>query len=83
MFHVTLSNLNPNKEIKLEINLSGKGFTKITSGTILTAVAVNTVNTFEKPETIVPVAFKNAKKLSGNKLEVSIPGKSLVVLELE
>jgi len=81
--HVTLSNLNPNKEIKLEINLSGKGFTKITSGTILTAVAVNTVNTFEKPETIVPVAFKNAKKLSGNKLEVSIPGKSLVVLELE
>ena len=81
--HVTISNLNPNKEIKLDVNLSGKGFAKINSGTILTAVAVNTVNTFEKPETIVPVAFKNAKKISDNKLEVSIPGKSVVVLELE
>ncbi len=81
--HVTLSNLNPNKEIKLEVNLSGKGFTKINSGSILTAVAVNTVNTFEKPETIVPVVFKNAKKISDNKLELSIPGKSVVVLELE
>ena len=81
--HVTLSNLNPNKEIKLEVNLSGKGFAKINSGSILTAVAVNTVNTFEKPETIVPVAFKNARKISDNKLEVSIPGKSVVVLELE
>ena len=81
--HVTISNLNPTKEIKLEINLSGKGFTKINSGTILTAAAVNSVNTFEKPETVVPVSFKNAKKLSDNKLEVSIPGKSVVVLELE
>jgi len=81
--HVTLSNLNPNKEIKLEVNLSGKGFTKINSGSILTAVAVNTVNTFEKPETIAPVVFKNARKLSDNKLELSIPGKSVVVLELE
>jgi len=81
--HIALSNLNPNKEIKLEVNLSGKGFTKINSGNILTAEAVNTVNTFEKPETIVPVAFKNSKKLSGNKLEVNIPGKSIVVLELE
>lgn len=81
--HVTLSNLNPNKTIKLEIDLSGKGFSKINSGTILTAPAVNTVNTFDKPETIVPVAFKDAKKLTDNKLEVNLPGKSVVVLELE
>jgi alpha-N-arabinofuranosidase len=81
--HVTLSNLNPSKEIKLEVNLSGKGFAKINSGTILTASAFNSVNTFDKPEAVVPVAFKNAKKLSDNKLEVSIPGKSVVVLELE
>ncbi len=81
--HISMSNLNPNKEIKLEINLSGKGFSKINSGTILTAAAVNTINSFEKPETIVPVGFKNAKKNSDNNLEVSIPGKSVVVLELE
>ncbi|HAH23077.1 MAG TPA: alpha-N-arabinofuranosidase [Prolixibacteraceae bacterium] len=81
--HVTLSNLNPTKEIKLEINLSGKGIAKINSGTILTAAAFNAVNTFDKPETVSPVAFKNAKKISDNKLEVSIPSKSVVVLELE
>ncbi|HEY3372826.1 MAG TPA: alpha-N-arabinofuranosidase [Prolixibacteraceae bacterium] len=81
--HVTLSNLNPTKEIKLEINLSGKGFTKVNSGSILTAAAFNAVNSFDKPETVAPVAFKNAKKISDNKLEVSIPSKSVVVLELE
>lgn len=81
--HVTLSNLNPTKEIKLEINLSGKGFAKINSGTILTAGAFNAVNSFDKPETVSPVAFKNAKKISDNKLEVNIPSKSVVVLELE
>ena len=81
--HITISNLNPNKTIKLEVVLSGKGFSKINSGTILTAPAMNTVNTFEKPETIVPVIFKDAKKLTDNKLELNIPGKSVVVLELE
>lgn len=81
--HITISNLNPTKEIRLEVNLSGKGFTKINSGTILTASAFNSVNTFEEPETVAPASFKNAKKVSDNKLEVSIPGKSVVVLELE
>jgi len=81
--HVTISNVNPTKEIKLEINLSGKAITKINSATILTASAFNSVNTFEKPETIAPVAFKNAKKLGDSKLEVTIPGKSIVALELE
>ena len=81
--HITLSNLNPSKEIKLEINLSGKGFTKINSGSVLTATAFNSINSFDKPETVSPVTFKNVKKLSDNKLEVSIPSKSVVVLELE
>lgn len=81
--HVTISNVNPTREIKLEINLSGKAIAKINSATILTAPAFNSVNTFEKPETIAPVAFKNAKKLGESKLEVTIPGKSIVALELE
>jgi len=81
--HVTLSNLNPTKEIKLEINLTGKGFKKINSGSVLTAAAFNSVNTFDQSETVSPVPFKNSKKISDNKLEVSIPSKSVVVLELE
>jgi alpha-N-arabinofuranosidase len=81
--HISISNVNPSKELKLEINIAGKNITKINSGTILTAPAFNAVNTFEKPETIVPVVFKNVKKLTDNKLEVNIPGKSVVALELE
>lgn len=81
--HITLSNLNPGKEIKLDVNLSGKGFAKINSGTVLTAPAFNSVNTFDKPNTVVPVGFQGAKKISNNKLEVTLPSKSVVVLELE
>lgn len=81
--HVTLSNLNPAKDIKVEINLAGKNISKVNSGSVLTAPAFNAVNTFDKPETIAPVAFKNAKKISDNKLEVIIPSKSVVVLEME
>ena len=81
--HITLSNLNPVKELKLDVNLSGKGFAKINSGSVLTATAFNSVNTFEKPNAVVPVAFKGAKKISDNKLEVTLPSKSVVVLELE
>ena len=81
--HVTLSNLNPNKEIKLDVFLSGKAFTKVNSATVLTASAFNTCNTFDKPDSVVPTAFKNFKKTSDTKLEVNIPSKSVVVLELE
>ncbi|HNX54443.1 MAG TPA: alpha-L-arabinofuranosidase C-terminal domain-containing protein [Prolixibacteraceae bacterium] len=81
--HVTISNLNPVNEEKLEINVAGKSFGKINSATVLTAPTFNAVNTFEKPDVIVPVALKNVKKLADNKLELSIPGKSVVVLELE
>jgi alpha-L-arabinofuranosidase len=80
---VTLSNLNPNKEIKLDVNLKGKGFSKVSSATVLTAAAFNSCNTFDKPETVVPTAFKNFKKASDTKLEVTIPSKSVIVLELE
>jgi alpha-N-arabinofuranosidase len=81
--HVTLSNLNPNKDIKLDIFINGKGFTKVNSATVLTASAFNACNTFEKPETVVPTVFKNLKKISENKLEINIPSKSVIVLELE
>jgi alpha-L-arabinofuranosidase len=38
-------------------------------------------NTFENPEAIHPVVFDGAK-LDGNKLSVTLPAKSVVVLTL-
>ena len=81
--HVTLSNLNPKKEIKLDVNLKGKVFSKVSSATVLTAPEFNSVNTFDKPNMVAPVSFKNFKKVADSKLEVSLPAKSVIVLELE
>jgi alpha-N-arabinofuranosidase len=38
-------------------------------------------NTFEQPDAVRPVTFDGAK-LSGDKLTVQLPAKSVVVLEL-
>jgi alpha-N-arabinofuranosidase len=81
--HLTLSNLNPNKEIKLTVELIGKTVAKVNTASCLTAPQFNSVNTFDKPETVRPVEFKAYKILSGNLMEIILPGKSLVTLEME
>jgi alpha-N-arabinofuranosidase len=81
--HLTLSNLNPNKEIKLTVELYGKNFGKVNSGICLTAPQFNSVNAFDKPETVKPEGFKAYKIVSANLLEVILPSKSVVTLELE
>jgi alpha-N-arabinofuranosidase len=52
------------------------------TGQIITSVKITDINTFEKKETIKPVVYKVAKK-SGNDLEVDIPAKSVVMLEIK
>jgi alpha-N-arabinofuranosidase len=81
--HLSISNLNPNKQILMQVDFSGKGFTKIASGTILTAPEFNSVNTFQMPDVVQPTSYKGATKISENKLELVLPSKSVVVLELE
>jgi alpha-N-arabinofuranosidase len=51
-------------------------------GEVLTADAMDAHNTFENPEAIHPVVFGGAK-LDGNKLNVTLPAKSVVVLKLQ
>ena len=51
-------------------------------GEVLTADAMDAHNTFENPEAIHPVVF-NGAKLDGNKLSVTLPAKSVVVLTLQ
>ena len=51
-------------------------------GELLTADAMDAHNTFENPESIHPVVFDGAK-LDGNKLRVTLPAKSVVVLRLQ
>ncbi len=78
--HISLANLNPNKEITVTCPLVGESFKTIT-GEVLTAGQINAFNTFDKPEVVKPAAFKGYKMKDGI-LTVTMPAKSVVVLEL-
>src|SRR6478609_6260503 len=79
--HVSLVNTNPREAITVTTTLTGSA-AKAVTGRILTAPAVNSHNTFAQPRNVEPAAFTGAK-LEGATLTVSLPAKSLVVLELQ
>jgi alpha-N-arabinofuranosidase len=78
--HISLANLNPNKEIIITCPLIGDKYNKV-SGEVLTASEMTAFNSFEKPETVKPISF-NGYKLNDGILTVTMPSKSVVVLEL-
>ncbi|MDR0833125.1 MAG: hypothetical protein LBN93_02925 [Candidatus Symbiothrix sp.] len=49
---------------------------------MLSSAKINDCNTFEKPNTVTVKDFKGAK-LSKGSLSVTLPAKSVVMLELE
>ena len=78
--HISLANLNPSKDITLTCPVVGETFKTIT-GEVLTAGQMNAFNTFDKPEVVKPASFKGFKMKDGI-LTVTMPAKSVVVLEL-
>jgi alpha-N-arabinofuranosidase len=79
--HVTLCNLNPNVLAEVSCELAGAK-AKTISGRVLTAEAVNAINTFDKPENVKPAVFTGFK-IVDNGFTASLPAKSLVVLEVQ
>ncbi|MDR2119289.1 MAG: alpha-N-arabinofuranosidase [Tannerella sp.] len=79
--HITFVNSDPNKAQSIEAELRGATAKKV-SGKILTSAKINDYNSFEKPNTVGIKDFKEAK-LSGGKLTVNLPEKSIVMLEIE
>ena len=78
--HVTLVNIDPNKAQTIEMELRGVTVKKV-SGKILTSGKINDYNSFDKPNTVTVKDFKDVKP-AGDKLNVILPGKSVVLLEL-
>jgi len=76
--HYALANLDPRAPLGVQIRLNGAAARKVT-GRILTASAMDSINTFDLPETVKPAAF-DAARLSGGGLRVDIPARSIVVL---
>jgi alpha-N-arabinofuranosidase len=79
--HITLVNIDPNKAQSVETELRGATAKKV-SGKVLTSAKINDHNTFDNPNTVSVKDFKDAK-LSDGKLNISLPAKSVVLLEIE
>ena len=79
--HISLVNIDATKEQSVTINLGEINQTSL-SGRILKSAKLQDHNTFDKPDTVKPVPFTNAK-LDGRELKVVLPAFSVVVLELK
>jgi len=79
--HITLVNIDPNKEQTVTGVLRGVKVSKVT-GKALTSGKLADHNTFDKPNTVGVTDFSGAK-LTGESLSVKLPAKSVVMLEIE
>jgi alpha-N-arabinofuranosidase len=80
IMHVTMTNLDPSQTRTVEAEVRGEAVSSVT-GRVLTAPAINSYNTFEQPDIVRPAAFDGAR-VSAGRLTVTLPPRSVVVLEL-
>lgn len=79
--YVALANLDPKNAAKLDVKIAGVPLRSV-SGQILTAPAMNSINTFDKPDVVKPQSFTGAR-VKANQLAVDLPAKSVVMLTLQ
>ena len=79
--YLSVVNLDATKSAEISGTLAGGKLTSAT-GEVLTAPAMNAMNTFERPNDVKPAAF-NGFKLQGSQLSLTVPAKSVVVLQLK
>ena len=79
--HMTLTNLDPNRAWTVSAELSGAHMSHA-SGRVLTAPSMNARNTFDDPSAVRPAPFSGVH-VSGEKVAIELPPKSVVVLELQ
>jgi alpha-L-arabinofuranosidase len=80
--HVSLCNINPNKDITVEIDLRGDKKLSKVNGEIITASAMNAHNDFDKPEEVNCKEFTGFK-MEDNVLKITMPSKAVVTVEVE
>jgi alpha-N-arabinofuranosidase len=78
--HIGLTNVDPNRGETVRVRLDGLNVSRV-SGRILTATAMDAHNTFGAPDTVKPAPFAGAR-ISDQTLSVSLPPKSIVMLDL-
>jgi alpha-N-arabinofuranosidase len=79
--HVSIVNLDPNRDVTVSAKFAGLSAKNVT-GRVLSGPAMNTLNSFDQPDAVKPVEFKGFN-LAGETLNVTMPSKSVVVLEVQ
>ena len=79
--HISVVNIDPNKEQTVTINVNGSSYKSVT-GRILKSGKMQDYNSFDNPNKIIPAVYNDAK-LEATKLTLKLPGTSVVVLELK
>lgn len=79
--NITIVNLNPAKTVNLSCEIRGEQVGSI-KGKLITASAINSFNTFEKSNEVELKSFTDFK-LTDNKINTSIPSKSVILLEIK
>jgi alpha-N-arabinofuranosidase len=82
LMHITLTNVNPNKTAKVKIELTGSEQKSFSYGEIITAERINSYNNFGKDEEVTLKEFDNVD-ISGKTIDIELPAKSIVMIELK
>ncbi|MEZ4995589.1 MAG: alpha-L-arabinofuranosidase C-terminal domain-containing protein [Saprospiraceae bacterium] len=79
--HISLVNIDAEKENTVQVTLHGAGFEQI-SGEILTSAKITDHNTFDQPDKVQPTTFRRFTR-EGSTLNVTLPPFSVVMLTLK
>ena len=79
--HISMSNVDADNAQEVTINLSGTKAKKAV-GEILTSTNLTDYNSFENPDNVKPVPFKEVK-INKDILKIKLPAKSIVTIELQ
>jgi alpha-N-arabinofuranosidase len=80
LIHLSLVNTDPGRPIRVACTIAGAE-PRSASGRVLTAGTMQAHNTFEAPDAVRPAPFSDFT-LSGGSLSVTLPSKSVAMLEL-
>jgi alpha-N-arabinofuranosidase len=77
---LSLVNLDPHEAKEVAVNVSGLDVRRA-AGEVLTAPNVNSINTFEAPETVKPAPISGTVR--GGNVTVALPARSVAVIALD
>lgn len=80
VIHLSLSNVDADEAQEVTVDLNGAKASQV-NGQMLTSANLTDYNSFEKPNSVKPTAFNNAKIAKG-KLTITLPAKSIVTLSV-